>query len=802
MNRPRRLVAWCVLLQTVGLSNLLRGESAAYRLPPEPIPAMVTRPPTPSLLVGPDHRVGLLVYRESLPPIAELARPMLRLAGKRFYPELRLPATRSGGPVVRLEFLDLETGRKWAAKLPEESEVAWFSWSPNGLRVALARVASHGVELWVVDARSGACDRVTDSRLNLVSGPCEWLPDSERLLCRFVPDGLDAPPSPPRVPQGPIIQETGGVRAQVRTFQDLLESPFDERLYEYYASSQPSVVDLNGARRNVGSPGLYGAIEVSPDGRFFLVERIHRPFSYVVPEDYFPRSVEIWGVRGSLVRVLVDLPLAEDVPIGGVRTGPRNYGWLPYGPPALVWLEALDGGDPKAEADYRDRILLWLEPFVRAPGEIYRAEWRIRDLQWLEDRSWLLTEWDRDRQWVRTWLLDARKGKSVPPRKLWDRGLYDAYADPGRPVQWPSPSGKRVVVQAEEWIYLAGRGGSPEGDRPFLRRFSLRTGVTEDVFTCREKRYEYPEELLNREGTSVLVSSEAPDDPPDYFVFDAVTNTFRELTQFPDPTPELRGVRKELVTYTREDGLLLSGTLYLPPGYESGQVLPLVLWAYPREYNDPAVASQVRGSPFGYARVSGASHLYFLTQGYAVLDGPSMPIVGEDGNDTFVEQLVMSAKAAVDRMVALGVTEPGRIGVGGHSYGAFMTANLLAHSDFFAAGIARSGAYNRTLTPFGFQNERRTFWEAPEVYFSMSPFMHADKIKEPLLLIHGQADNNSGTFPLQSERLFHALKGSGGTARLVLLPHESHAYVARESVLHVLAEMVDWFDRYVKEPAK
>ncbi|GAB4231910.1 MAG: S9 family peptidase [Acidobacteriota bacterium] len=774
------------------------GASPGYRLPPDPIPAMLERPPLPTLVTSPDHRVGALLYREGLPSLEELARPMLRLAGKRFYPEVRVPAGRIQGRLHRIEFLDIDSGRTWPAQLPETADVRWFEWSPDGKRLAVGNLEADGVHLWMVTVESGEAAALPNILLNLVSGGCSWLPDSRRLLCRLVPEGLGAPPERPRVPEGPLIQETSGKRAQVRTYQDLLRDRYDAAAYEYYARTQLAILGPQGERRNVGKPGLYGDVEVSPDGRFFLVERIHPPYSYLVPEAYFPVAIELWDRDGGLVRSVADLPLAEEVPIGGVRTGPRQVHWVPGKGAVLAWAEALDGGDPKRRVSHRDRLMILADLRGGEPREVYRAEWRIRDLSWTTAGHLLLTEWDRDRQWLRTWLLRTPLGERLETELIWDRGQFDAYKDPGRPVTWTTPAGKPVVLQVGEWLYLIGRGSSPQGDRPFLARFSLDSLEQEVLFRSREARYEFPVDLLDPEGGRVLVRSEAPDDPPDYAVVNLDGGRLRQLTNFPDPAPELRKVKKELITYHREDGVLLSGTLYLPEGYRRGTPVPLVMWAYPREYNDPDIAGQVRGSPYLYNRVTGASHLFFLTQGYAVLDGPAMPVVGENGNDTFVEQLVMNAKAAVDKVVAMGVTRRGKIGIGGHSYGAFMTANLLAHSDFFAAGIARSGAYNRTLTPFGFQNERRTFWEAPEVYFAMSPFMHADKINEPLLLIHGQADNNSGTFPLQSERMFHALKGLGGTARLVLLPYESHGYAARESVLHVLAEMIEWFDRYVK----
>jgi len=175
--------------------------------------------------------------------------------------------------------------------------------------------------------------------------------------------------------------------------------------------------------------------------------------------------------------------------------------------------------------------------------------------------------------------------------------------------------------------------------------------------------------------------------------------------------------------------------------------------------------------------------------------------VGVEPNDTFVEQLVSSAEAAVNAVVERGVVDPEKIAVGGHSYGGFMTAHLLAHTKLFKAGLARSGAYNRTLTPFGFQGEERTFWEATPTYIRLSPFAHAKKIaenKRPLLLIHGENDENSGTHPMQSERLYNAVKGMGGIIRLVKLPFERHGYRARQSIMHALYEQDMWLQTYVE----
>jgi dipeptidyl aminopeptidase/acylaminoacyl peptidase len=472
----------------------------------------------------------------------------------------------------------------------------------------------------------------------------------------------------------------------------------------------------------------------------------------------------------------------------------------------LVWVEALDGGDAARPSPARDRVLMLAEPFGGTPKPLATLDQRYSGVEWGTDEVALVySRWWRTRR-EKVWRV--RPGSpEVPPELLFDRSYEDRYGDPGSPETTRNAWGRTVLRTADRGnvLFFSGPGASPEGNRPFLDRFDLRTRQATRLFRSEAPYYEEPVDVLDTEGRSVLVRRESVREPPNYYVRDlrARGQPLRQVTAFTNPTPQLEGLTKELIEYERADGVKLNGTLYLPPGYrkESGP-LPMLMWAYPREYKDADLAGQITDSPYRFDRLGGLSTIIWLALGYAVLDDPAMPIVGEgeaEPNDTYVEQLVASAKAAVDEVVRRGVAERGRIAIGGHSYGAFMTANLLAHSDLFTAGIARSGAYNRTLTPFGFQSEERLFWEAPEVYFSMSPFVHADKVNEPLLLIHGQADNNSGTFPIQSERMYAALKGLGKTVRFVELPHESHGYRARESVLHVLWETQQWLDKYVKK---
>jgi dipeptidyl aminopeptidase/acylaminoacyl peptidase len=394
----------------------------------------------------------------------------------------------------------------------------------------------------------------------------------------------------------------------------------------------------------------------------------------------------------------------------------------------------------------------------------------------------------------------VRLGSSEPPKVIFDLSVNDAYKNPGAPVFETRPDGERVLLQDGDRIYLAGAGASESGDRPFLDRLDLKTLEKTRLFRCGETGYEQFMAFAGGSRESILVHAESRTDPPNIFLVDVRSGKRRRVTDFPDRTPRVTRMSKQLVKYSRKDGVALSGTLYLPPDYKAGTRLPLLIWAYPLEYSDADTAGQVRGSTRTYTRLFGASPIFFALHGYAVLNDATMPVVGdpETVNNTYVEQITESARAAIDKLDAMGVVDPKRVCVAGHSYGAFMTANLLAHSDLFAAGIARSGAYNRSLTPFGFQTERRSYWEATDLYTKISPFTYADRIKKPLLLIHGEADDNSGTFPIQSERLFEAIRGNGGTARLVLLPNEAHGYRARESILDTLAEMLDWADRYVK----
>lgn len=792
-------------LMATALTSVPGAAQEPYRKPPAAIVKILEAPPTPSVSLNPTRTTMVLVARENLPPVADLARPMLRLAGSRIDPGNNGPhgPRRLIGMSIK-PVADGVSGRQVKVELPADCDISMPSWSPDGTRFAFTNTKADGIELWVCDAATGKARALTAPTLNAVGGASfRWMPDSRRLLCRFVPAKRATAPQRPAAPTGPVVQESSGRTAPVRTYQDLLQDAHDEALFDHYFAAQLAYVDTaSGERRDIGTPAIYSGVDPSPDGRLLLVSRTVKPYSYLVTAGSFPEIIEVWDASGRVVKEVVKVPLREEIPIQGVQKGPRDIEWIDTAASSLIWTEALDEGDPKKKVPHRDRMLTWAAPFGDAPMEVLKLEHRASGLMWLQTPGYaLVAEYDRDRRWARTWHYEIGAATDRGPRLIWDRSVNDRYNDPGRPLTTRLPNGRSAVrVTPDGSVYLTGQGATPDGDRPFLDRMALGNFETARLWRCEGETFESVVDVLADDASTILTSYETPKDPPNYCRRSLADNTRVAITDFKDPAPELRNARKELVKYKRPDGVDLSATLYLPPGYKEGTRLPLFVWAYPQEFNDAGTAGQVSGSPHRFTQVGGISHLFLLLAGYAILDGATMPVIGdpETMNDTFVEQIVAAAKAAIDKADEMGVADRTRVAVGGHSYGAFMTANLLAHCDLFRAGIARSGAYNRTLTPFGFQGERRTYWEAVETYTKLSPFTYAHKINEPLLMIHGVLDSNPGTFPIQSERLYHAVKGHGGTARLVMLPYESHGYQARESVYHTLAEMIDWLDRHVK----
>jgi len=828
LSTPRERVYWgmdihtrltapaLLLLSALGGASMSHARDAVpYMQPPDPIPAILDAPEPPGLSVSPDGRLALETVRRTLPPVAELAIPAVETAGLRIHP---LRGSAMDTPLtLSLAVLDLETGARRELPLPAGTLLHDLQWSPDSRHLVWCRATDEGTQLWVTELASGRSGRL-GGELRLaaaVTSPLQWLPGGEGLLVmRLPPDRGEAPrPGPPA---GPVVLENKGRSAPGRTIPFLIRDELDERLLEHHGTAELVEVGLDGTLRPLGGRGVVTDFNLSPDGRFVLVETAQRPWSHSLALWSFPRTIDVLDRSGARVHRVAELPAAEEVSIrfGSVPPGPRRVHWRADQPATLCWVEALDGGDAGRPAEERDELWQLEAPFTDAPRPLARLKDRFAGLVWgAGDAAILWESWHTDRR-QRIWRLTPSTGART---LLVERSSEDAYSEPGWPLTRRDERGRTVLRTTTDgrWSWWAGRGASAEGVHPFLDRVRLSDGKRERVWECRDPWYESVEALLDDEGRRLLVSRQSPDEPETVWLLDrpkgriprgTADHRARRLTTAEDPAPMLAGLRKDVLTYRRADGVELSATLYLPPGFRPGEdpPLPAILWAYPREFKSREAAGRVTTSESTFSRPRGTSILFLLTQGYAVLADPALPIIAEEGgepNDHYLEQLEAGARAAVEELARLGVADTTRLAIGGHSYGAFTAANLLAHTDLFRTALCLSGAYNRTLTPFGFQGEDRSLWQAPETYLRMSPFLAADRIQRPVLLIHGMEDPNSGTFPIQSDRFYDALKGLGAEVRLVRLPAEGHGYRARESVGHVLWEMTSWCDRHLKGAA-
>ncbi|XP_052185080.1 probable glutamyl endopeptidase, chloroplastic isoform X2 [Diospyros lotus] len=803
-----------------------------YRLPPPEIRDIVDAPPLPALSFSPQRDKILFLKRRSLPPLSELARPEEKLAGIRIDGKCNSRSRMSFYTGIGIHQLmsDGTLGpEKEVHGLPDGAKLNFVTWSTDGhhlsfsVRVDEEDNSSSKLRVWVADVETGKARPLfqsPDIYLNAVFDNFVWVNNSSLMVCT-IPLSRGDPPKKPLVPSGPKVQSNEHKNVvQVRTFQDLLKDEYDEDMFEYYATTQLVLASLDGTVKPVGPPAIYTSVDPSPDEKYLLITSIHRPYSFIVPCGRFPKKVDVWTTEGKFVRELCNLPLAEDIPIAfnSVRKGMRSINWRADKPSMLYWVETQDGGDAKADVSPRDIIYTQsTEPLEgEQPRILHKLDLRYGGISWCDDSLALVYEsWYKTRK-IRTWVISPGS-EDVNPRILFDRSSEDVYSDPGSPMLRRTPAGTYVIAKVKKgnqegiYVLLNGSGATPNGNIPFLDLFDINTGNKERIWESdKEEYYETVVALMSDDNEGeldinqlkILTSKESKTENTQYYIQSWPDKKTCKITNFPHPYPQLASLKKEMIRYERKDGVQLTATLYLPPGYDpvTDDPLPCLVWSYPGEFKSKDAAGQVRGSPNEFPGIGPTSALLWLARRFAILLGPTVPIIGEgdeEANDRYVEQLVASAEAAVAEVVRRGVAHPDKIAVGGHSYGAFMTANLLAHAPhLFCCGIARSGAYNRTLTPFGFQNEDRTLWEATTTYVEMSPFMSANKIKRPILLIHGEEDNNPGTLTMQSDRFFNALKGHGSPCRLVILPFESHGYAARESIMHVLWETDRWLQKY------
>lgn len=782
-----------------------------YQKPPASILSLFEAASNPQVRFSSDGEWMLILSESELPSIADLSEPELRLAGFRINPANN--GQSRGSTFTGIKVKSVSTGIEYAITgLPQEPKLYDISWSPDERKIAFTHKSSQGIELWIADLKTFQANRLSNFYINDTFGiPFIWMPNGKGLLAKFIDDNRKKVPEKSTIPTGPIIQENTKPSSPSPTYQDLLKNPYDEQLFDYYFTSQLKIVDLQGQTSTFLYPAIIRSMEYSPDGQYLLLATINRPYSYQIPLKAFPFTTSVYGKNARLIKTLYENPLADNIPAGfdGVPTGPREFGWRADKGAVLYWVEALDNGNPSQQARIRDVVYTREAPFSQDPQKLADCYFRFHSIVWGDDKVAILTErWWKTRFERRSFIKPSNVSFRV---NLYDRYFEDRYSDPGKLITIKNEYNRDVLLTEFNTLKRIGDpdnvniftitdGASPEGDRPFILKFNIKTKLMDTIFRSAPPYYERP--VFFNDSKFSINSRETADSVANYYKVNLEDKSYTQLTSFPNPYPSMKGVKKQQLSYTRLDGVTLGGTLYLPAGYKVGDApLPVLIWAYPREFKTKVAAAQINGSPFQFSMIAKASPIYWVTRGYAVVDNADMPVIGESNNepnDTFLEQIRYNAEAVINHLVKMGIADPKRIAIGGHSYGAFMTVNLLAHTNLFAAGIARSGAYNRSLTPFGFQAEVRTYWQAPEVYNRISPFSYADKIKAPILLIHGQADNNTGTFPMQSERLYSALKGHGAITRLVMLPAESHAYRAKESLLHMLWEMDTWLEKYVK----
>lgn len=781
-------------------------ESITYQKPSDEILKLADYQRPPSVIMDSKKETMIFVYRPTYKSLEELNQKDLKLAGLRIDPKTNISSTVSYIEDIKIKKTE-EKQERAIEGLPLNLKLSNFSFSPDEKFLGFTNTTKTGVELWVLELATGKATLITKANLNASMGsPYSWYRNSKSLLVNILPESrptlLEATND---IPTGPTIATSTGEVSQNRTYQDLLKTPLDETNFETLTTSNLVKFELDGTSTPfLKESGIYSDNSFSPDGKYVLVTEIIRPFSYMVPYYRFPMKQTVYDLNGKTVKEVNDIPLNEILPKGfsSVRKGKRSLSWRPDVPATLYFTEALDGGDQAVEVPFRDEVFTWDAPFTSSPKSLVKLANRYGGLDWGDKDNAFVYEYWYDTRNIKAHWINPTTGKT---HLLYDRNYQDVYSDPGDFHKERNQFGMKTVKVNQHKVYLTGKGYTKEGQFPFIDEMNLANFKTKRLYTVEATdKKEDIIDLLDIKKGDILTMNQSPSDYPNFYRKNYKNNKTTALTHFKNPFESLEGIYKEVINYKREDGVDLSGTLYLPAGYDKEaktEKLPLLIWAYPREYKDKSTAGMSTQNPNSFTYPYYGSFVYWVTKGYAVLDNAAFPIVGEgeeEPNDSFIEQLVANGKAAIDAVDDLGYIDRKKVGVGGHSYGAFMTANLLSHSDLFACGISRSGAYNRTLTPFGFQSEQRNYWDDPDLYNTMSPFMNADKMKTPMLLVHGEEDNNSGTYTEQTKRYFAALKNLGAPVRMVLLPKESHGYVAKENILHLLWEQDVFLEKYLK----
>ena len=493
--------------------------SGLYQQPSQTLLDTLHAANEPQVLFSPTLEFIVFLDYIRYPSIAELAEPAVNLAGHCVNP-------RNNGPqrvprFVRLRLKRMEAEHEISVLLPHGARIGHPHWSPGGQSFVFTNTTTDAIELWLCDAATGHARRLEGLRPNTVLGtPAAWLADSSSLVVDLIPESRGVGPLGPTTIAGPHVHECSGRRHPTLGQRNLLSTPFDEAAFDYYLKSQLAIVDLtNSQLRLVGEPGIFPLVSPSPNGEFFLVVRIHRPYSNERPLSAFPRAVEIWDRSGRLIYKVASLPVAEDVPRDGVSAAPREFSWHPLEPATLIWVEALDEGDPERRVPHRDRVVTLVAPFTNPPHELIRTEYRFSSLRWTDlGTHALLSEYDRVLRQRRAILVDVAQGTFTATRVLWSHSIDDRYAHPGTPICRALPNGRHAICQHEDSIFVAGEGAMPTGKRPFLDRLCLKSLQTTRLFESNAKRYEEVTTLLARDGSSFIVRTESTDSAPNYAI--------------------------------------------------------------------------------------------------------------------------------------------------------------------------------------------------------------------------------------------------------------------------------------------
>jgi dipeptidyl aminopeptidase/acylaminoacyl peptidase len=817
-------------------------EEDTYILPPESVQELFSRDKNYVTLdaLSPDGKHFLVTRSTELSTLEKMSFETYRLAELEFRPKTNRHWYLDTFGMNGLRVYSFEQRQLKDIPIPADTIVSDMMWSPDGGKVAFLAHRPEGTRVWTADVATGKTSPLGDAFVMATltgrrgrgtpatsgSRMLQWTPKGT-VITLLVPS--DRGPEPERgVPKSPIIRRTREKPSPTRTQPFLLKDEHDMALFRYYTTAQMAELAPGKAPRKIGEPAVYMGFSSSPDGQYILAEKLVEPFSFIVGYSSFPNRLDVMDLDGKVVSNIREIPLQENQTRRSsqvLQDFPREVVWHPSGATlGFLWKEEKKRDEEGEESEdeertpRRDRIMSLAPPFDM-------SQVKLHVLNTDKDQSFngIRYAMEGDFAFVTVRDSDNENGESTEKIVAYHLGRDDPTEqivvpeyDPDDIIDHPGEILTQRTQNGIVYALTSSKGGQVylEGDglkedfkpQPFVDRVAIGGGQKERVFEGGKDMYERPLVPLDPDLSQMIVARESKAEFPNSYLW-SPSGSMNKLTANQDPFPEITGVKRVDFTFTRRDGLEIQGRISLPVGYQEGTRVPAMFWTYPSEYSSEKEYEEDAIRDRNHNRFTHLSYLrwsdIWLSQGYALVH-PDVPIIdkGNTYNDNYVQHMVDSLYAAIRKVDQMGYIDVDRIGHGGHSYGAFATANLLAHTPFFKAGIAGNGAYNRSLTPMGFQSERRFIWDTHGLYLEMSPFFQADRIDTPILLYHGADDNNTGTFPIQSDRLIQALTGLGKTAVLYKYPYESHSPRAKATYMDIWARWLEWFDKYVKNPTE